>query len=147
MEQYIFLKFSFFEKTFLFYTEIYITISDFTSVCPSVSQSVSPTLRFLVISQNVTKKSSLACAMSEKYVLQFTLRPLGLIRQGKAELHTLHYQVRQSRTAYIKNHFSISSPSQCWSQAVVCVSTPRIYLQNGYFLIIIRIQNSTLCIK
>ena len=27
-----------------------------------------------------------------------------------------------------------TSPSQCWSQAVVCISTPRMYPRIGYFL-------------
>ena len=39
------------------------------------------------------------------------------------------------------NHFNISSPSQSQSQAVVCVSTPRMYLRSGYFLVIIKIWN------
>ena len=34
---------------------------------------------------------------------------------------------------------SIISPPQCWSQAVVCVSTPRMYPHRGYFLVIKKI--------
>ena len=41
--------------------------------------------------QNAPNKSSLVCAKSEKYVFQFTHTLLGSIRQGKAELRTLHY--------------------------------------------------------
>ena len=36
---------------------------------------------------------------------------------------------------YTKTSFSVSSPPQCWSQAVVCVSTPRMYPRSGYFLV------------
>ena len=31
-------------------------------------------------------------------------------------------KARQGRDMYIKNHFSISLPSQCWTQAVVSVN-------------------------
>ena len=45
------------------------------------------------------------------------------------------HEVRPSIVTYVKTHFSISSPPQCRSQAVVCVSTPRMYPQSGYFLV------------
>ena len=35
----------------------------------------------------------------------------------------------------LKPHFRVSSPPQSWSQAVVCVSTPRKYPRSGYFLV------------
>ena len=58
-------------------------------ICPYV------TLSFFripaVVSQNVTNESCLACVKSEKYVVWVTLRPLGSIRQGEAELRTLQY--------------------------------------------------------
>ena len=44
-----------------------------------------------VVSQNVTNESCLACVKSEKYVVWVTLRPLGSMRQGEAELRTLQY--------------------------------------------------------
>ena len=88
-----------------------------------------------VDSQNVSNKSCLACAQSEKYSFWFTLRPLGSMRQGEAELHTLQYQARWNQATYIKTQFSVSSPLQCRSQAVVCVSTPRMYPRSGYFLV------------
>ena len=31
--------------------------------------------------------------------------------------------------------YTITFPVQCWSQAVVWISTPRMYLQSGYFLV------------
>ena len=36
---------------------------------------------------------------------------------------------------YIEIHFSVSSPPESQSRAVVLVSTPRMYLQSGYFLV------------
>ena len=36
---------------------------------------------------------------------------------------------------YVKTHFSVLSPPQCWSQAVVCISISRVYMQSGYFLL------------
>ena len=38
---------------------------------------------------------------------------------------------------YTKTSFSVSSPPQCQSHAVVCVSTPRMYPPSGYFLVCI----------
>ena len=32
-------------------------------------------------------------------------------------------------------HFSDLSPPQCWFQAVVCVSTPRMYPRSEYYLV------------
>ena len=58
-----------------------------------------------------------------------------VMRQGEAELHTLQYQARWNQATYIKTQFSVSSPLQCRSQAVVCVSTPRMYPRSGYFLV------------
>ena len=37
----------------------------------------------------ITDESCLACVMSKKYVVWVTLKPLGSIRRGGAELHTL----------------------------------------------------------
>ena len=62
---------------------IYITISTFTSVRPyGVGVGVTSRHTFklpipAVDSQNVSNKSYLACAQSEKYSFGFTLRPLG----------------------------------------------------------------------
>ena len=38
---------------------------------------------------------------------------------------------------YIETHFSVPSPPQSRSQAVVCVSTSRMYPRSGYFLVYI----------
>ena len=35
--------------------------------------------------------------------------------------------------------FSVSSLPKCWSQAVVCVSTPRMYSRSGYFLVFFKV--------
>jgi len=86
-------------------------------------------------SQNVNNKSFLVCVKSEKYVFWVTLRLLGSIRQGKAEIPALQYFMRQSPSAIIKTHLNFSLPPQCWSQAFVCVSTPRIYPRSKYFLV------------
>ena len=60
---------------------IYITISTFTSVRPyGVGVTHSHTFKLpipAVNSQNVSNKSCLAYAQSEKYSFGFTLRPLG----------------------------------------------------------------------
>ena len=93
------------------------------------------TLGISASSQNVTNESFLLCVKSEKYAFWVTLRHLGYMPQGKAKLSTLHYWARWSGAAYIRTHFSFSSPPQCWSQAVVCVSTPRMYPQSRYFLV------------
>ena len=85
--------------------------------------------------QNVTNKSCLVCVKSEKHAFWVTLRLLGPMQQGKAKLHTLHYQSRQSRAVYIKTHFSVSLPPQFWSQAVVCVSIPRMYPRRRHILV------------
>ena len=39
------------------------------------------------------------------------------------------------RSYEFETYFSVSSLPQCWSQAFVCVSTPRMYLRSGYFLV------------
>ena len=57
------------------------------------------------------------------------------MRQGKAEQRTLHYKARRSRAMDIKIHFSVSLPPHCWSQAVLCISKPRMYPQSGTFLV------------
>ena len=59
------------------------------SVYPFRSYVQKPTPVSAVGSQNVTNKSFLACVKSEKYAVWFTLRSLGSMRQGKAEIHAL----------------------------------------------------------
>ena len=66
------------------------------SACPSVNvcMYVRHTSFFLVpaaVSQYFTNESCLVCVKSEKYVVWVTLRPLGSMRQGEAELRTLQY--------------------------------------------------------
>ena len=62
------------------------------SVCPSVRPSH---FHFFpipaVVSQNVANESCLAFVKSEQYVVWVTLRPLGSMRQGQTELHTLQH--------------------------------------------------------
>ena len=86
--------------------------------------------------ENVTNKSCLVCVKSEKYTFLVTLRPLGSMRQDKANLRSLQYQAKQSHPSpYTQTHFRVSQPPQSRSKAVVCVSTPRMYPRSGYFLV------------
>ena len=90
-------------------------------VCSCVWKSA---LILAVLSQNITNKCCLVCFNSGKYAFCVNLIPLVV------------QELRQNWAMYIDTHFSVSSPTQCWSKAVVCISTPRIYLQSGYFLVI-----------
>ena len=51
----------------------------------------------------------------------------------------MHFQIpgvhktRRSRATSMKTHFSVLSPPQCQSQAVVCISILRMYPRSGYF--------------
>ena len=109
------------------------------SVCPYVtSRPITSCLvmcNFQVGSQSIPNKSCFVCVKSEKYAFLVTLRPLGSIRWGETKLRTLHYWAWRNWATYIKTHFSISSSPQCRSQAVVFVSTPRMYLRSRYFLV------------
>ena len=58
------------------------------------------------------------------------------MRQDEPELHTLHYQAWQSLALYINIHFSVSLPTQCQSQAVVRVRSPKMYPECGRFLVV-----------
>ena len=91
------------------------------SVCPKTNSSFTKChfQKFLV------------CVRSEIYAFWVTLRHLWSMRQGKVEINALQYFTRHSWSAFIKTHYSVSSPPQCWSQAVVRVSTPRMYPQAG----------------
>ena len=55
---------------------------------PSVRK---PTPIPAVLSLNVTNKSYLVCVKSEKYAFWVTLRPLGFMRRGEAELGKLKF--------------------------------------------------------
>ena len=62
-------------------------------ICPSLRRRTScHTFRFpmpAVVSPNFSNNSCLACVQSEKYSFWFTLRPLGSIRWGEAELRII----------------------------------------------------------
>ena len=90
------------------------------SVILYVDACVRDSLGISVPSKNITNESFLVCDQSEKYAFWITLRHLGSMRQGKAELCTLHCMARQSQATYMRTHFSVSSPPKCQSQAVVC---------------------------
>ena len=63
-------------------------------VCPSFWRRRRPTFNFqipAVVSQSVTNESCLICVKSEKYSFLGTTRPLGSMRWGEAELHTLKH--------------------------------------------------------
>ena len=107
------------------------------SYSETVSQSVRPyvTLPFFPIlafvSHNVANESCLAYAKCIKYLVWVTLRPLGSMKWGKTGIHTLQYWSKYSQATYIEPHFGVSSPFQSQSQAVVCVSTLRMYPKAG----------------
>ena len=64
-------------------------------VCPSFRRCRRrrrPTFKFpipAVVLQSVTNKSCLICVKSKRYAFLVTTRPLGSMRWGEAELHTL----------------------------------------------------------
>ena len=49
----------------------------------------------------------------------------------------------------LKPYFRVPSPAQSRSQALVCVSTPRMYLRSGYFLVYVlcRKQKASQCFE
>ena len=125
-----------------------------TSVCPSAAvrrpSVVCPSLRAsvqklapipAVVSENVTSKSCLVCDKSEKYAALVTLRPQSEhCRRGKAKVRILYFATTWSEfqkpylTAAARGEAELriydlkkTSPTQSRSQAVVCVSTPRMY--------------------
>ena len=131
----------FFLFLFLYYLNNYFVIHVWLSfhppsiLRPSVRPFICPSVGTLtpgsaVGSQNDTNKSFLVCVKSEQYAFWVTLRPLGFMRQGKAKIQALWYFARQSQSASIKTHFSVSLPPQCWSQALVCIGKPRMYPQS-----------------
>ena len=81
-------------------------ITTYVCVCPKITPVSA------VGSQNVTNKSFLVCVKGEKYAFWVTLRTLGSMRQCEAEIFALQYFVRQSQSAFIKTHFSVSWPPQ-----------------------------------
>ena len=84
----------------------HITISTSTSVCPSMRPSVRPSVRpcvqklapiLAVVSHNVTNKSCLVCAISEKYSFWVTLIPQSdRCYWGKAEVRILDFKTTWS---------------------------------------------------
>ena len=79
-------------------------------------------------SENVTNRSFLASVKSEKYAF-WVHEP----RRSQDPCITIFCEAKPS--CLYQTYFSVSSPPQCWSQAVVCVSTPRMYPRSGYFLV------------
>ena len=87
--------------------------------------------------------------MSEKYAFWVALRPQSdRCHRGEAEVHILDFETTWSeiqkpyQTAAAQGiaelciyNFKKTSPTQSQSQAVVCVSTPRMYPHSGYFLV------------
>ena len=118
---------------------------------PSVRPCVRKKAPFpAVLSQNVTNKSCLVCVMSENYAFWVTLTPQSdRCCRGKAELRILNFKTtwsefqRPCQTATERGEAELgiynlkkTSPPQSRSQAVVCVSTPRMYPRSGYFLVL-----------
>ena len=87
--------------------------------------------------------------MSEKYAFWVTLRPQSdRCCQGEAKVHILDFKttwlelkkpcltaVAQSEVEQRTYNLKKILPSQSLSQAVVCVSTPRMNPRSGYFLV------------
>ena len=131
-----------------------------------------------VASQNVTSKSCLVCAMSEKYSFWVTLSlQSDQCNWGEAEVRIFDFKTtwsefqKASQTATEQGkveqwifdfkttwsefrktcqtdvmrgkaelriyNLKKTSPPQSRSQAVVCVSTPRMYPRSGYFLVML----------
>ena len=109
-----------------------------------------------IVSQNNTNKSCLVCVKSEKYAFWITLTPqLDRCCRGEAEVRILDFKTTRSefqipsrpdcshrgeaeirifdfKTTWVR----VSSSPKIRSQAVVSVSTPRMYPRSGYFLVI-----------
>ena len=89
--------------------------------------------------------------MSEKYAFLVTLTPHSdCIRQGEAEVRILDFKlsefqkpyqtaVRRGEAELCIYNLKKASPPQSRSQAVVFVSTPRMYPRSGYFLVFYKV--------
>ena len=107
-----------------------------------------------LVSENVTNKSCLVCDKSEKYASWVTLRPqTDQCHRGEAEVRILDFKTTWSefqnpyQTAATRGKAELriynlkkTSPTQSRSQAVVCVSTPRMYSRSGYFLVFTKVM-------
>ena len=110
------------------------TISTVIFVCPSVPcicWKLTPV--FADISQYGRNKSYLVCVMREKYAFWVILNPWD--PWAKAKPRSVHYNIgrgeaklRISKLTLVFHYHPNASPKQ------LCVSTPRMYLQSGYFL-------------
>ena len=111
-----------------------------------------------VVSQNVTNKNFLVCVMGEKYAFWSPTDP-SQTAAAKAKLRYV-YSISKPHGQSFKSPVRLLSceakpsyvhtilkniPPQSRSQAVVCVSTPRMYPRSGYFLVTLilfhRIEN------
>ena len=70
---------------------------------------------------------------AELHMINLKPRPLCNAVLGEARWNQATYNW-QSRNLLKIFDFRVSSPPRNWSQAVMCVSTPRMYLQNWYLL-------------
>ena len=90
------------------------TISTFTSVCPyngvGICPDVLPHFKFLQLYHNMVLTKVDWCFKIEKYAFSVTLRPLGSMRWGEAEL-------RISRPISLFCHLSSVGPNQQWALA------------------------------
>ena len=101
-------------------------LSVFLFVCPKTN-SISRSL-----SQNVTNKRCLVCVLGHTQTLWV-------------------HDARKSQAMYIKIPFSVLPPLQCQSLAIVCVSTPWMYLHSGYFIVLTKDycfhDTSSMCVE
>ena len=92
------------------------TNSSFSSIRPY--GSVLSQLQFLHSNHKMSLMKVAWYVLSEKYV--FLVIPGPWV-----------HEERTSQATYIRTYFSVSSPPQCWSEAVVCVIAPRMYPQRA----------------
>ena len=56
-------------------------------------------------------------------------------RRSRCVYSFLKTHGQHSQVVYIRTHFSVSSPFQCWSHAIMCISLHRMYPPSNYFLV------------
>ena len=93
-----------------------------------------------VVSQVFIYEICLVCVKSKNYAFLVTLGSLGSISQGEAELRILQLLGKAKPTINIKTHFSVTSPPQNQSQAVVA-HLECMYPRSRYFLVSMYLPN------
>ena len=101
------------------------------SVCPYICLFVCLSVPS-VPSRPVPEKKSLKQKILLNKVVRYTSRVTKILSHPAV--------LGEAKPSYVylilKPQFRVSLPPQSQSQVVVCVSTPRMYLQSGYFLVL-----------